>query len=42
VTAVAGAPPDEDSLARRVPPCGYCDYQAICVPPDVDDEEVAP
>jgi hypothetical protein len=42
VTAVAGAPPDEDSLARREPPCGYCDYQAICVPPDVDDEEVAP
>ena len=35
-------PPDEDSLARREPPCGYCDYQAICVPPDVDDEEVAP
>ena len=42
VTAAAGAPPAEDSLARREPPCGYCDYQAICVPPDVDDEEVAP
>ncbi|MEI6226633.1 MAG: PD-(D/E)XK nuclease family protein, partial [Deltaproteobacteria bacterium] len=42
VTAAGGTPPDEDSLARREPPCRYCDYQAICEPPDVDDEEVAP
>ena len=42
VTAAAGAPPEEDSLARREPPCGYCDYKFICVPPAVEDEEVAP
>lgn len=42
VTAAAGPPPDEDSLARRDPPCRYCDYVAICVPPAVSDEDVTP
>jgi hypothetical protein len=42
VTAAAGPPPDQESLARRAPPCRYCDYAAICVPPAVSDEEVAP
>ena len=42
VTAAAGAPPEEDSLARRAPPCRFCDYSAICVPPAVPDEGEAP
>ncbi len=42
VTAAAGPPPEEDSPARRAPPCRYCDYAAVCVPPAVSDEEVAP
>ncbi len=41
VSAVAGPPPDDDSLARRPPSCRFCDYQAICVPPVILDEEVA-
>ncbi len=41
VTTAAGPPPDEDSLARRPPPCRFCDYKAICVPPAVVDEAVA-
>ena len=42
VTAAAGPPPAEDSLAYRPPPCRFCDYQAICVPPaPVDDEVVS-
>lgn len=40
VTAAVGPPPEEDSLARRKPPCRFCDYQAICVPPALKDEEV--
>ncbi len=42
VTAAVGAPPDADSPARREPPCRFCDYQAVCVPPEFEDEEVAP
>jgi len=41
VTAAAGALP-EDPLALREPPCRYCDYAAICVPPAIVDEEVSP
>lgn len=41
VTAVAGSPPEEDSLARRPPPCRYCDYQPLCVPPAPKDEVAA-
>lgn len=41
VTAAAGPPPAEDSLARRDPPCRYCDYRPMCVPPAPKDEEVA-
>jgi hypothetical protein len=41
VTGVAGPPPDEDSLARRRPPCRYCDFKPLCVPPAPKDEEVA-
>ena len=41
VTAAAGPPPEEDSLAYRPPPCRFCDYQALCVPPAPVDEEVA-
>ena len=33
---------DEESLARRKPPCSFCDYAAICVPPGLSDEEVTP
>jgi ATP-dependent helicase/nuclease subunit B len=40
VTPAAGPPPDEDSLARRPPPCRFCDFKALCVPPAPDDEEV--
>jgi hypothetical protein len=40
-TAVAGPPPEEDSLARRPPPCRYCDFEPLCVPPAVSEEEVA-
>ncbi len=39
VTAAAGPPPAADSPARRPPPCRYCDYRAICVPPALVDEE---
>lgn len=39
VTAAAGPPPAEDSLARRPPPCRFCDYQALCVAPVARDEE---
>jgi hypothetical protein len=39
--AAAGDPPEEGSLARRPPPCDYCDYAAICVPPAEQEEEVA-
>jgi hypothetical protein len=42
VAAVAGAPPAEDSLARRPPPCRFCDYATVCVPPVAEDEEAAP
>ena len=42
VTAVAGPPPEEDSPSRPAPPCKFCDYQELCVPPVVDDEEEAP
>jgi hypothetical protein len=42
VTGAAGPPPAEDSLARRAPPCRYCDYQALCLPSAPADEEVAP
>jgi ATP-dependent helicase/nuclease subunit B len=42
VAGAAGPPPAEDSPARREPPCRYCDYQALCVPPAATDEEVAP
>ncbi len=42
VAAAAGPPPGEDSLARRKPPCRFCDYAAICVPPAIQDEEGAP
>ncbi|MCM2334556.1 MAG: PD-(D/E)XK nuclease family protein, partial [Anaeromyxobacteraceae bacterium] len=42
VASAAGPPPDEDSLARRKPPCRYCDYAAVCVPPAIVDEEVSP
>jgi hypothetical protein len=40
VTAAAGPLPAEDSLALRPPPCRFCDYQAICVPAAIEDEEV--
>jgi hypothetical protein len=39
-TGAAGPPPDEDSLARRPPPCRYCDFKRLCVPPAQEDEEV--
>ena len=42
VSAAAGPPPGEDSLARRTPPCRYCDYRPLCVPPAAIDEEVTP
>jgi hypothetical protein len=40
VTGVAGPPPEDDSLARRPPPCRYCDFKPLCVPPAPKDEEV--
>jgi len=40
VFSVAGRPPDEASLARRPPPCRYCDFKPLCVPPAPTDEEV--
>ena len=42
VTAAAGPLPAEDSPARRPSPCRFCNYQSICVPAPIDDEEVNP
>jgi hypothetical protein len=42
VTAAAGPPPEAGSPGRPPPPCRFCDYREICVPPPVADEEVAP
>lgn len=41
VTAAVGPPPAEGSLARRPPPCRFCDYDALCLPPAPQDEEAA-
>jgi hypothetical protein len=41
VRAAAGDPPEEGSPARPAPPCRFCDFQSICVPPEPADEEAA-
>ena len=38
VTAVAGPVPDEGTPARRPPPCRFCGYSAVCVPPAAEEE----
>ncbi len=39
VIAAAGPPPPEDTPAGRAPPCLFCDFKAICVPPEIEDDE---
>lgn len=39
VTAAAGPPPEKGTPARRGPPCRFCEFTAICVPPAIEDED---
>ena len=39
VTAAAGPPPEDGSIARPPTPCKFCHYKPLCVPPAFEDEE---
>ena len=41
VSAVAGPPPD-GSLARRPPPCKFCDFASLCVSSAAEQDEEVP